>query len=329
MIISPRHARVALVTGLIAGLGAAPAVAAELVDRIVVVVNDDLVLESEVQEEMRLFEDMELARMPDGPDKQAILANLRGDVVEGLVGRRLMDQAMARQGITVDEAEVDAQLAETARVNNITLEQLAAELARQGVPMEQFRGEMRDNIKQYKLFQAEIGTKIDITEDQVRQRYNERHANRPADPEYHLRVIVLHFPTPGGPDAVQALRDQALSLKAQIEGGASFAELAREHSTDPGIAAKGGEFGAVRLRSMIPEFRAAVEGLGVGGISEPFEFRDALWLIQVHRISDAAAVPYDQVRAQLFDELYREEEERQIGLWIEREKTRAHIEYLH
>ena len=69
--------------------------------------------------------------------------------------------------------------------------------------------------------------------------------------------------------------------------------------------------------------------MAIGQISEPFEFRDALWLIQVHKISNAAAIPYEEVSAQLFDEIYREEEDRQIELWIEREKARAHIEYLH
>jgi len=316
-----------LLSGLL--LFAAPAVAAELVDRILVVVNDELVLESEVQDELRMLEDLELASMPDGPDKRLLLEGLREDVVEGLVGRRLMDQAMARQGITVHDGEIDAQIAETARVNNITVEQLTSELARQGVPMEQFRREMRDQIKQYQLFQAEIGTKIDVSEEQVRQRYNERYGNKPQDPEYHLRVIVLHFSASDGPEAIEELRAKAVDIKAQIEAGASFADMARKHSTDAGIAAKGGEFGAVRLRSMIPEFRTAVEDISIGQISEPFEFRDALWMIQVHKISNAAATPYDEVRAQLFDEIYRAEEERQIGLWIEREKTRAHIEYLH
>jgi len=326
----PRHRpRPLALLGLLCVVALLPASAGELVDRIIVVVNDELVLESEVQEEIRLFIDLELASMPEGADKQQVMDSIRTDVVEGLVGRRLMDQAMARQGITVEDAEIDAQIAETARVNNITVDQLAKELARQGVPMDQFRREMREQIKQYKLFQAEIGTKIDVSEDQVRQRYNERHANQPEDPEYHLRVIVLHVPPGGGPEALEEVRVQAQTIKAEIEGGAAFADMAREHSTDPGIAAKGGEFGAVRLRSMIPEFSAAVQGLGVGQVSQPFEFRDALWLIQLHKITNAAATPYEEVRAQLFDELYREEEERQIGLWIEREKNSAHIEYLH
>lgn len=301
----------------------------ELVDRIVVVVNDDLVLESEVQDEIRSYLEMEPDALPIGPERDAAMAELREIVIEGLVGRTLMDQAVIRLGITVEEMEVQAQLGETARMNSMSVDQLKSQLARQGIPLEEFLTDLREQLKQFKLFQAEIGTKVDITEDQLRQRYNERHADSPDDPELHLRVIVLRNADPANPKAAEEVQQRAADVRAQLDAGASFEQLARQYSEDPGSAERGGNFGTVRVNSLIPELRAAVEGLALNEVSDPVELNSALWLLQIYRITNAAAVTFEEVRDQLFSELYQEEEERQIELWIEREKVRSHIERLH
>ena len=303
--------------------------AAELVDRIVVVVNDDLILESEVDDEIRMYLEMDPDALPVGPGREAARAELREIVIDGLIGRKLMDQAVVRLGIMVDEVEVQAQLGETARMNNMSVEQLKAQLARQGIPQEEFLADLREQLKQFKLFQAEIGTKIDITEDQLRQRYNEQHADRPADPELHLRVSVLRYPDVVNAKAVAEIHGRAEDIRAQLDAGASFEQLARQYSEDPGSASKGGNFGKVRVSSLIPELRGAVEGLALNEVSDPVELNSALWLLQIYRITNASAVSFESVRDQLFSELYREEEERQIELWIEREKVRSHIERLH
>ncbi len=300
----------------------------ELIDRIVVLVNDDLILDSEIREEMAAYIAADPSAVPQGPGREEALAELRDVVIEGLVGRKLSDQAVARLGIVVEDSEVEAQVAETARLNDMTVEQLERELARQGIPMDEFRSDIRDQIKQFRLFQAEIGTKIDIDEELLRQRYNERYANAPADPEYHLRVLVLHVPEGATPEEAAAVRQRAAELRAQALAGGDFEELARQHSEDPS-GANGGNFGKLKLRSMIPEFRGAVDGLAVGDVSEPVEFRGAVWLIQVTRITDASVRSFEEMRDALFEELYQEEEERQISLWLERERARAHIEYVH
>ncbi len=305
------------------------ALAAELVDQIVVVVNDDLILESEVDEEINMYLEMDPDALPVGPDRLAALAELREIVVDGLIGRQLMDQAVVRLGITVEEMEVQAQLGETARMNNMSVDQLKAQLARQGIPQEEFLADLREQLKQFKLFQAEIGTKIDISEDQLRQRFNEQYADQPDDPELHLRVIVLRYPDPVNAKAVAEVHGRADEIRAQLAAGASFEQLARQYSEDPGSAEKGGVFGKVRMNSLIPELRGAVEGLPLNEVSDPVELNGSLWLLQVYRVTNAAAVSFESMRDQLFSVLYREEEERQIELWIEREKVRSHIERLH
>ena len=311
----------ALLLSLFVSSGAA---GAELIDRIVVVVNEDLILESEVALEMAAYMETDPQAVPQGEGREEALAELRG-----LIGRQLSDQAVARLGIVVEESEVDGQLAETARMNSMTAEQLIQALAQQGIPLAEFRNDMREQIKQYRLFQAEIGTKIDIGEELLRQRYNERYTNVADDPEYHLRAIMFMFPSNAGEAEQAEIMARAVSLREEILAGRPFEEVAREHSEEPGSASKGGEFGTVRPRTLIPEFRQAVEGLALNTASEIVVHNGKLFIFQVYRITNASSKSYDEMVDVLFEELYREEEERQIELWIEREKSRAHIEYIH
>lgn len=306
-----------------------PVGAAELVDRTVVVINEDVILESEVQHELELFLAAESMQIPVGPEGDAHLAELRELVLEGLVGRKLMDQAIVRLGIAIADSEVDSAIANIASMNNMTLDQLKQQLAREGIALEEFRSDQRDYLLQSRLFQAEIGTQIEITEDMVRQRYRERYGEVEQDHEYHLRVLILHLPARDpGVDAA-AVGEKAGWIRDQVAAGVPFEDLAGEHCDDEAIASKNGDFGKVRPAAMIPEFRAAVEGLPLNAVSEPVEFQGALWLLQVYRITDAASSSFDTVRDQLFEELYQEHQEREIEIWLEEERSRAHVEYLH
>jgi len=312
---------------LAALLLSSPSQASELIDRTAVVVNDDVILESEIIEELDLY--IRAEGVPPGQDPDQHLLELRGVVVEGLIGRRLMDQAIVRLGIVVEDNEVDATIANIAEMNHMSMDQLTQQLAREGITLAEFRNDQREYLLQGRLFQAEIGTQIEITEDMLRQRYSEQYGEQGLDHEYHLRVVILHLPERDPTKTAEEVYEQAVWIREQASSGIPFEELSAEHCDDPAIASKGGDFGKVRPRAMIPEFRAAVEGLPLHAVSEPVEFGGALWLLQVHRITDAGAATFEGVRDKLFEELYQEHQEREIGLWLERERSQAHIQYLH
>ena len=304
-----------------------PALAAELIDRTAVVINDDVILDSEIVEELDLY--IRAEGIPPGEDREQYISEIRGVVVEGLIGRRLMDQAIVRIGIVVEDGEVDAAIANIADMNHMSMEQLTQQLAREGITLAEFRNDQRDYLMQGRLFQAEIGTQIEITEDMLRQRYAEQYGEQGKDHEYHLRVVILNLPERDPSKTVEEVYERAALIREQVTAGVPFEELAEEYCDDEAIASKGGDFGKVRPKAMIPEFRAAVEDLPLRAVSEPVEFGGALWMLQVYRITDAGTATFDGVRDKLFEELYQEVQEREIGLWLERERSRAHIEYLH
>jgi len=304
-----------------------PVHAAELIDRTAVVVNDDVILESEIAAELDLY--IRAEGVPPGVDREEHLHEIRSVVIEGLIGRRLMDQAIVRLGIVVEDGEVDAGIANIAEMNHMSMEQLTQQLAREGITLEEFRNDQRDYLLQGRLFQAEIGTQIEITEDMLRQRYSEQYGGQGQDHEYHLRVVILFLPERDPSKTVEEVYERAAWIHEQVTAGVPFEELSREYCDDEAIASKGGDFGKVRPSAMIPEFRAAVEDLPLHAVSEPVEFGGALWMLQVYRITDAGAATFEGVRDKLFEELYQETQEREINLWLERERSRAHIEYLH
>lgn len=96
------------------------------------------------------------------------------------------------------------------------------------------------------------------------------------------------------------------ALKAEIEGGADFAELAREHSNDPGSGANGGLLGWFGLGSMVPEFEAAVAGMAVGEVAGPVQTQFGWHLIRLNETRDTTPPQLNEVRPQIESQLRQE-----------------------
>jgi peptidyl-prolyl cis-trans isomerase C len=139
----------------------------------------------------------------------------------------------------------------------------------------------------------------------VRQAYDAAFAEFEPQPEFNASHILVET------------EEKARELKAEIEAGADFAEAAREHSTDPGSGAGGGELGWFGPGQMVPEFEQAVQGMEPGEIADPVETQFGWHLIKLNETRDSAPPALEQVRPQIEQQL------RQEALAAELEELRA------
>jgi peptidyl-prolyl cis-trans isomerase C len=129
-----------------------------------------------------------------------------------------------------------------------------------------------------------------VTEEAIAAAYAERFAGREPDREYNASHILV------------STREEAEALRAQIEAGADFAELARQHSRD-GAAQNGGQLGWFGLGMMVQPFEEAVVGLKVGEVSQPVQTQFGWHLVRLNDTRLAAVPTLDEVRAELEAEL--------------------------
>ncbi len=253
---------IALVLVLIVPLGAA-AQRIALVDRIVAVVDKEVVTLSELRE--RVAETERQLRREGVPLPEPGI--LERQVLERLVLLKAQLQLARDRGIRVDQVQVDRALERIAENNKLALPEFRQALERDGIAFERFRDEVRDQIILTRLREREVDDKIQVSESEI-DLYLEERGNAPDEGvEYHIAHVLVRVPEQASPDRVEASRARAEKVRADALAGGDFAKLAAGYSDGPD-ALKGGDMGW-RERDRLPElFTDAVKTLAPGDVSE-------------------------------------------------------------
>ncbi len=253
---------IALILVLIVPLGAA-AQRIALVDRIVAVVDKEVVTLSELRE--RVAETERQLRREGVPLPEPGI--LERQVLERLVLLKAQLQLARDSGIRVDQVQVDRALERIAENNKLALPEFRQALERDGIAFERFRDEVRDQIILTRLREREVDDKIQVSESEI-DLYLEERGNAPDEGvEYHIAHVLVRVPEQASPDRVEASRARAEKVRADALAGGDFAKLAAGYSDGPD-ALKGGDMGW-RERDRLPElFTDAVKTLAPGDVSE-------------------------------------------------------------
>lgn len=163
---------------------------AEVIDRIVAVVNDEVVTLSDLNEELAPFE-AKIRQMNYPLEKELqIRFKLREDMINQLVEKKLTDQLVVRKDIHIGEAEVDRAIERVKSLNQFTDESLRAQLKNQGMDYETYRGEIRHQLLRNRLVSYEVKSKIVITEEDIQAYYEAHKAELGDKPLEVLRTSI-------------------------------------------------------------------------------------------------------------------------------------------
>jgi peptidyl-prolyl cis-trans isomerase SurA len=261
---------------------AIPPAAAEAVslERIVALVNDDVVLASELEAEITTVRRELERRNVRMPQPQ----QLRRQVLERLIMQTLQMNVAERRGIRVDNATVDAAVRQVAERNGLSLAGLRDALSAEGLNMARFREQIRRDIVLNRLRQQEMNRRVDVSEQEIDQ-FIAR--NQAPGREYRLSRILIGVPEAASPASIEAARDEAQQIVQQLRDGEAFARLAATAS-DARNALEGGDLGWRPASQLPASAREAVETLAVGEITEPV--RTPAGLIETNEVvTDADA----------------------------------------
>lgn len=263
----PRGARPFLVT-LVMALALGVAASAAHAQRIVAVVNDDVVTDRDVRQRVRLA----LFATGQRPSDEAA-AGLRPQVLRTLVDERLQMQEAERLDITVPEADIDDALDRIARNNDARRSDLEGALERAGIDPRTLRGQLRAQLAWGRVVRRELLPRVVVSDVQVAQRLQETNAGEPA---YRLAEIFL--PIYDAADEQRVLQD-AMRLRQALGEGAEFAALARQFSAAPS-AERGGDLGWLPAGSVPEELSRLVRQLPDGGVTRPVRTQEGVYLFR-------------------------------------------------
>ncbi len=239
-------AALAVFAGGVAAQGApAPAAASKpaatssrLLDRIVAIVNDEVVTNGELEYRIHLAE-TQLARSRIAMPPADVL---RRQILERLILDRAQLQLAKETGVRVDDGTVNAAINRMAEQNGMNIQAMRSKVEGDGVPFNQFREDMRDEITMMRMRDREVDAKIQISEGEIDNFLQEQSTAASNTVEYDVAQILIGVPEIASPEFVERARRRAEDLYAQIRAGADFARLAAGYSAAP-EALQGGDLG--------------------------------------------------------------------------------------
>lgn len=279
--------------GLALALGMGPTlVSAQALDAIVAVVNDDVVVQSELEREIALVIPQLNQRGTAVPPPE----QLRKQVLDRLILKHLQQQRAKELGLKVDEATLEEALQGIAGRNGLSLDDLKATLEAGGIRFEDFREDTRAQILSSRLQNQEVVRKIQVSEPEV-DRFLAREASRLIEREQvRLQHILVALPDNPTPEQVKRAEDKAKRLVERLRGGADFAEVAARES-DGRNALEGGDLGWFEMGAVPSLVSDLAYTLAEGEVSEPLRSPSGFHIIRMREIKAATPEDVTQTRA--------------------------------
>ncbi len=232
------------------------------VDRIVAVVNNEVITQFELSERVgRVLKDLAQRGTPL-PARDA----LERQVLERMILDKVQLQLARDTGLRVDDLDVDRTIGRIAESNRMSLTEFRARLERDGIPYDKFREDIRTEITLSRLREREVDNKITVAESEIDNFLADQGGSKEAAVEYNVAHILLRVPEQARPEQLEQQRERANDVVKRLRGGADFAQIAAVYSDAPD-ALQGGVIGW-RGRDRLPElFVEALAKLQPGDVS--------------------------------------------------------------
>jgi len=250
----------------------------------------------------------------------------QASMLDALITERIVAKEVADKGIVVRDEDVDRYIASIKERNKINDTQLKDALAAQGLTMETYRTQIREDLQRQQLITREIRGKVSVTPEDV-QRYYDAHLAEYSTPEkFQLAHILFRLEPDAPPNQVVAVSAKAEEVRKRIAKGADFAEMAKEFSEDP-TGASGGELGWFKPGELLDEMEKVVARLEVGEVSEPLRTKLGVHLIKLEAKEGASHQQLDQLAEQIKQQLYNAALEDRFQKWLADDlRKRHHVE---
>lgn len=248
----------------------------KLLDKIVVVVNDDVItqtmLDNRVNDFRKQLELSQLSRIE--PE------TLRKQVLERMIRDTIQIQQAKQFGITVDDLMLNRMLERMAKGNNMTLDGFRDTIEAEGLNYTRFREQTRNELIINQLQQRVVASKINVSDQEVRQYIEQNESGGSSNVFFHLRHILIATPETASPEDIDKAKQEADSVYKKITHGSKFEDMAIRYSSGRN-ALKGGDLGKRKANELPQLFVEAIKNLNSGEASKPVKSASGFHLLQL------------------------------------------------
>ncbi|MDI6889537.1 MAG: peptidylprolyl isomerase [Thermodesulfovibrionales bacterium] len=293
--------------------------AAILLDRVVAVVNKEVITWSELYKVME-FEATEQIKTLSEEERMKIFKDTEAAFLETLIDIRLQLQEAKRLGLEVTLEEVAETIENIKKKYSMTHTDFRESVQREGFTLEEYKKRLSEQILINKVVNHQIRNKIVVSDAEVKRHME---ANREIFSGETYRLSLIFFKKPEGNGDKKAIEERALLVIQKLKGGEDFSALARMYSEDPS-GRLGGDLGFINKDLMAKEFVEVLSGIKVGDFSMPFWTERGLHIIKLDEKVPAQNIDKvkEDVRRQLAEDQFLE----RYKSWIKGLREKAYIE---
>ena len=299
-----------------------PSSAVEISDRVIALVNDEVITMSDLVAEGG----DDVTGDPDRVLSNGMtVAEAREIVLEQLIAKALLNDAVSEYGIEVTKDDIDAAIEQQMGMNGLTKTQLMELLAENDMTYAEYEEEVEYSIKKERLIAKKLGSHVIITDEDVNAYFNEHKDEYQDLAEYRISEIIMGVSPDADSVTMNALMAEAEKVRARAAAGGDFAALAKEYSISPS-AEDGGDLGYMHPSEMDPGLLAFLATMKIGEVSEIMTVQNTVVIL---KLTDKRPIPggvtVDDVREEIEYILGNERTIYFFEKWLEGLKEEAYI----
>jgi peptidyl-prolyl cis-trans isomerase SurA len=314
--------RIVLVAALVVA-AVSVARASRVVERVVAVVNDEIILETELEQAA--------APMYRGPDPESaegkkLWDDTKRKALDQMIDGKLVQQQASELKLSVTTEEVDRAIQQVKEQNKLDDATFRQALEQQGFTVEGYRKTLKKQILELKVVNTAVRSRVTVSDDEVKTYYKQNEKLVAGDRQSHLRQILVAVPDHASDADIDTKKRVAAKVLELARGGTSFAELAKQYSDDDGTKTSGGDLGWVGKGVLVDALDDAMAQMEPGDLRGPIRTDRGWVVLQLVERKSGDLKPYDEIKEQLRKQLYDQQVEKAQQSWIKELRKKAHVE---
>ncbi len=293
-------------------------------DRVVAVVNDDVITLSELNKSFIPI----LERIKSDPrtrDDPRMLNEGKRFVLDRMINNLIMKQEAEQLNIVVEEEDIDAYIDDMLKNRNMTRKELLEGLAEEGTTVEEHRETIRREILKSILVGREIRARVSVSDEDIGDYYREHRERYEGKQAVRIQQLLAAVPRDADDETRQSVRARAEKIRAMLASGESFDAMVAHYSDGPEAQA-GGDLGFIEKGMILPDVEEVAFSLEKGAISDIIESPAGFHIIRVIDRRGAGLKPLEEVRQEIIDEIAGERMEQRFQNWLEDLRAKAYVE---
>ena len=301
-------------------------VGAEVVDKIIAVVNNEVITLAEFNKSFEPY----LKNIEDnykGKDKEAIINQTKEVFLKRLVDSLLIEQEAkkAGRGMEIKDEEVMDVIKDMIAKRKSNMEDFKNSLAHEGNSLESLKKDIRSQMMRMRLLRREIKSKVIVSDEEIGEYYNKNRQDYEGKEAVRLRQIFLAIPAKADKKTKAKIKAEAQQLRKRVLAGEPFELLAVQYSQGPG-AAQGGDIGFVEKGTIIAAVDSVAFNLPIEQVSEVIESSIGFHIIKIVDKKGAGLKPIAAVREEIKTKIEDEKLEKKYEEWITSIRKKSFIE---